>query len=714
MSKQNQSTANAKQDQSVQTSSGTRLTFAFDEHSLQLKAVISDGDQQQKLDLNSFRSKLDEEGFGDISVEDQTINDVLADMAAGKTGSTLLGERKPLIDLNFEYDSESRQLFAVIQNGSHPQDHSFSGIQEQLNAEGYGSFNVTNNDISNLTLKIQQNKHGRYKIGDKPLYTKVEFRLDKDTNELFADLSPSEEDTRLSKASMSELLKDSGFADFDIPPNALDKLLQQTTKNEHGSFAIGKRQDATIKITLDSEMMNAYISVSPPKGGRDLDESLLKIAMDNAGVYEKCCDQKVLEKVLKEKQAEELLFAYGTEPIAGENAKFEALVEEVVYTKPKENKAGKIDLREIVSFNLIDENTPLMRRIPAKQGKNGINVKGQVITATEAEDFPFADDLEGAAVSEKDPDLLVSTCKGHPVILERGVRVDNSIVVENVDMSTGNISYDGSVLIKGEVKPGMQVRVTGDIIVNGVVSKATLKARNNIKVKCGVLGSNPAKDGADSPPAILKAGGNIEAQYINLVEAQAGHDIIVKEYISHSKVEAKHQILVGQQGGKGKIFGGTCYGKIGVYTKALGADGGTKTYVYAGIPKEEHAKLDHLISTHEKRQTKAKQLTELKSKCEQALKLKPNEKNVQDKLAAIEKVLPALEKEVRKMEVTIDRLNTLFKTAKKAKVSVSSATFQNVHLSINGADFQIRQDGKGGIFEREGTSIRWGNYAPEK
>lgn len=673
-------------------------------------ATVVPAENENRLDMESLKEQLKEAGFGRLELAENICLTLLRKVKNCELDEVQLGKLPPCMAVRFEYKDDTRELFAVIEQVESGEEPSFHSIKSDLEDAGFGSFPIKNTDISNLLLKVKNAQVGKYAISKKPEFTKLRFSFDEESNALYAELSATEEEVLMSRETIQVGLKDGGYTNYYFEPNALDKLFNQINKNERGTYKIGERRDAAVSVTFDEEMMHAYMSVSPPQGGRDLDDNLLKKALDDAGIYAQCCDEKVLAKVVKEKSAENLLFATGKEPKDGSDASFEALVEEVIYSKPKETKTGKIDLREVVRFSLIEAGVDLMRRTPAIEGENGRNVKGQVITAREALDTPFDEDLPGAAISDSDPNVLVSICKGHPVIMPSGVKVDNSIEVENVDMSTGNINYDGSVLVRGEVKAGMEINVTGSIIVKGVVTKASLHAKNDITIECGVVGTDPKKDDNDSPPAVLKAGGNVKAQYLNLTEVHATGNVEVKEYISHCDVEAKKKVLVGQGGGKGKVFGGSCYGKVGVEANSIGANGDVKTLIVAGTSSEQQKQFDQLLEVHKNRTQQYSQLSALEIKYQKLLKENPTDIDKANKIKAIKKVIEQLDGEMEKMVHTINSVNQHLREVKKASIAVVKETFSNAIVSINGAEFKIKQESKGGIFVKEGEDIRWMNY----
>ncbi len=708
---------NHNQDAAASSSAGgnAHLTVTLSKNeSGGIVATFSPATKNANVDLTYLKEARTAINADDI-LSDNDLETILSQAKSGNTEQLTFGANQSPpaekgIALSLEYVDSSRELVAKIAASESEPPLTTERINAAIKAEGYEGFKISVNDVQTLTLKAKNEQFGQYTLGRKPIFTDVSFSFDESNNQLSAKLFECEQDIQIDRAELNNRLKAGGYESFHFKPNALEKLAQAIAKHSHGVYIIGEKRDASLKITFDEDFMQAFISVTPPEGGRDLDENILNVAISDAGIFRDCCDEKVLKKVLKEKPTEAIEFARGTQPVDGVDARFEALVEEVEYSAPVSDKTGKIDVREIVNFTLIEENVPVMRRIPPKHGVNGRNVKGQVITAVEALDTPFDDKLEGVIISSEDSNLLLSSCKGHPVILNTGVRVDNTVVVNNVDLSTGNIDYDGSVLVKGEVRAGMKIKVTGDIIVKGVVTKATLIAKNNITVECGVIGTDPSKEGEDSPPAILKAGGNIGAQYINLCEVFAGGDVLVREYISHSEINVKGHVKAGESGGKGRIFGGTCNAQKGIYAVSLGANGGVKTLVAVGAPKAQQQQYDLLNKNFADRSEKEAKLKKMLTKYEQELASNPQNIDIAKKSMSIKKLLIDLEVELKKMRAAIDKLAVYFKDSKNVNISVSKNTFTNVTLQVNGAEFTIRQDSKGGIFVKQGSDVRWLNF----
>ena len=88
----------------------------------------------------------------------------------------------------------------------------------------------------------------------------------------------------------------------------------------------------------------------------------------------------------------------------------------------------------------------------------------------------------------EDRKTLTADVDGHVMLVEGKVFVSNVLEVENVDISTGNIEYEGSVKVNGNVCTNFSVKAKGNIEVSGVVEGACLEADGNIIIARGMNG----------------------------------------------------------------------------------------------------------------------------------------------------------------------------------------------------------------------------------
>ena len=608
--------------------------------------------------------------------------------------------------LVLDYDPDTRELYGELLAGESPVELNNANVRQMIADHGYADLQIATKELNAMLAAVRKHTQGRYFIGIKPEYTDIRFKMDDSSGVVYAELSASEasSDPGITVDSLQHALDKAGFSDFYYKEGVLTKLLTAAKQNHYGRLDIGQRKDAEVLIEVDDEEMRAYISIKPPMGGSEFNNNLLKHALIAAHIDGRCCDKKVLARLLKEKTADKLLFAEGKLPTDGKDTQFEPLVTEVIYREQEQNTTGRIDFREVKDFTLVEPGTELMRRTPAVDGVNGYNVRGLPIPADHGEDIPWNTELKGVSVSSEDENLLVAEVKGHPVIKADGVDVDDTLVVNNVSMTIGNIDFDGSVLVKGEVMPGMTIKATGDIRVNGVVTGAKLIAKNNIVIGCGVIGSE--KDG-DSTKAQLVAGGDIYAQYANLCRLKAAGSVYVKEYISHCDTEAKHSVFVGQSGGKGKIFGGECYASESIAANSVGIDGGVKTYLTVGPAKSLQEQYAVLKEKQAGRLKQAAQLATALNTIMKDIKDNPTDLGNMNKAKKLQSLQKSVAEGLEKMGHVIEGIERKFKENRKAHILVTKHTQENVYIKVNGAQFFVRQEGKGGKFVKFGRDIRW-------
>lgn len=131
-------------------------------------------------------------------------------------------------------------------------------------------------------------------------------------------------------------------------------------------------------------------------------------------------------------------------------------------------------------------------------------------------------------------------------------------VTGHVGMASGNIHHPGSVTVTGDVLAGSVIDAEGDVVIGGVIEEALITCGGNLTVGGGILGGEHQ---------IIRAGGNIEAKFINESDVAAGGDIVVAKQISHSRVRSLGSVKVP----KGRIAGGTTIALLGIRMGTAGS-----------------------------------------------------------------------------------------------------------------------------------------------
>lgn len=377
--------------------------------------------------------------------------------------------------------------------------------------------------------------------------------------------------------------------------------------------------DGRFHLYVDNDHMAASISLEPPlNGGAAVAEEQVRAEMTARGVVAGILDD-VLRQTVEQGIGSYVCIAKGLEPTPGQPAVFTDLIE----SPPEHDAQGseeedddayaRIDYRDLGNLVLVTPGVPLMRRTPAVPSIPGFDITGKVIELPPISDEPFAEHLAGVEISPDDPNLLIASISGAPKIMEHGASVVALVEVDSVNLDTGNIDFDGSLKVRGDIVAGMKVHVTGDVVVAGTIEAADVHAGGNITVNGGIVGmaDTVATDGqAQSRAARLVCEGSVKARFISNAQIDARKMVAAEREIRQSFVDAGDCVVVGPPGSqKGAIVGGRTRAMMSVQAGVLGSMSAVRTEIQVGLNPRTDAKAEIL-------QQKRKELTEQQGKLE--------------------------------------------------------------------------------------------------
>ncbi len=154
-------------------------------------------------------------------------------------------------------------------------------------------------------------------------------------------------------------------------------------------------------------------------------------------------------------------------------------------------------------------------------------------------------------------------------------------VAEFVDFSTGNIDFDGSVLIRQGVRDRFVVKATRDIIIHGLVEAATIVCGGNFDCRRGIA----AKDRGQ-----IAVEGDADVGFLNNVRGEIkGHLTIRREIINCD-------LVIGQdlRCERGAIIGGTTTITGSLRAMTLGSEAESETVLVLGSVPLLTARLNEL------------------------------------------------------------------------------------------------------------------------
>ncbi len=423
-----------------------------------------------------------------------------------------------------------------------------------------------------------------------------------------------------------------------------------------------------IKFEMSKDHMNVTALFYPPTEGAQLlteDEVLSSIAYRKIvyGIQTDC-----IHEFFEHRQyCTEVPIAVGKKVKQGQNARVELHFNANLRPKPTLKEDGSVDYFHLNLINSVKEGDLLATLHPEVPGVPGVNVYGENIKPA-AVKSAYIKAGKNTILSE-DKMTLTSAKSGHVTIKDGKITVSDVMVVQNVDVATGNIDYEGSVEVKEMVASNFSVKAGGNIIVKGIVEGATLEAGADIVLECG------AKAGGD-----IKAGGNIITKFIEnaTVSAKGG---ITSECILHSTVTSGTEVNV--TGRRGFIAGGKVCAADKVQAKVLGSEMGTNTIIEVGSDPQVKIRLKELQKSMADAQ---KNMETIKPTIEGFSKmLKAGAKFTPDQVANVQKLVAmnkALSEQLQSNSQEYNELMEKLAEQKEAEVIVEGITYPGTTVSI--------------------------------
>jgi len=194
-------------------------------------------------------------------------------------------------------------------------------------------------------------------------------------------------------------------------------------------------------------------------------------------------DRQVLANLVTAPRSGTFVIAWGKPPRQGKDGCMQYLF--TYRTPQREETEENVDFREIFNVPSVNANTVLAIYHPAEKGEDGITVTGLPIPANPVIELNVRAG-KGASLS---PDGLsvISTISGRPRIKKqgRGVTISVDAVYQHegdVDIKSGNLRFNGDVVITGNITENMIVDINGNLKVMGFVSRSTVKVSGNLEV----------------------------------------------------------------------------------------------------------------------------------------------------------------------------------------------------------------------------------------
>jgi uncharacterized protein (DUF342 family) len=435
------------------------------------------------------------------------------------------------------------------------------------------------------------------KIIDESYMCDITLTIENEQRDLLMTLTPIEGKPKADLKKMQKAFKSSQYSTFLLIDGAMELLLVEltnATKDEEQedtvgiSAIIGNAVDASVTLTIAPENMSATLELKAGYGGKDVKNSdvinTLKEHKITKGIIKKNLINIVdAGKTLQGGKTISTEIARGVVSTLGIDGYIKYLVDDPSerILAPKKLDNGNVDMRELGDLVFVKAETKLAELIPPTAGINGFNIVGKIIAAIPGK-VSVIEEAEGSSFLDEKNNIIIAAIDGMPKHLNNSVSVSNLLEIEDIDVGTGNIRFDGSIFVKGDVREGMQLYASEDIVIGGVVESAMISSGGNISIAMGIIGRQISIDDELENSVLLHANGDVIAQFIQYTDIFAKNDIKVAQYISHSQITVEGDLWVGNienEKADGKIFSTFVHAGGVVNVGTLGSACGAMTHI---------------------------------------------------------------------------------------------------------------------------------------
>ena len=494
---------------------------------------------------------------------------------------------------------------------------------------------------------------------------------------------------------MERDLKAANIVDYDLEPvKAAMKEGFDQIKVKISSFVMTNVADGdeAFRIEVTEDRMMAKITFYPSEAPYDMDAILRKLRARNVvqGI-----DQTLLQALEAEREYNTpYIVAEGVPAEDGKAAVVEYMFQTEKDTRPEVDEEGNVNYKKLNIIANVQKGQLLAKLLQATDGVPGVNLNGDPIPPRKpkTEKLRYGKNI----VINDEKTELYAACNGLVKLFEGKVMVyDVFDVPNNVGPSTGDVEFEGSVIVHGNVITGFTVKAKGDVEVIGVVEGADIISGGNIILHKGIQGMGKGH---------ITAAGFVQARYIENAEVVSGGDVH-SEAILHSKVTSKGKVTV--EGKKGMISGGSLRVGEGVETKILGSHMGTVTTVEVGIEPgmlAEYADLKKSVPKMEGEVLKLDQVIDLLNKRKEVDGGLDDEKQEMYMSAVRNKIF--LSNKLKQGKMRFEELDEMVENKNSGYVKVTNEVYPGVQVSIGSVSTYVREEIRYVKFEKKGADVK--------
>ncbi len=381
-----------------------------------------------------------------------------------------------------------------------------------------------------------------------------------------------------------------------------------------------------------------------------------------------------------------VLIAQGLPARHGDDGYYEYFFRTEVARTPKQLPGGDVDYHDVEWFETVKKGQNLAVYHAATDGEDGMTVLGEPIPARRGREECI---LTGTGFERRSDEKTYRATKTGIISLHgTNLEVSDLIIMDEVNLATGDLIFDGNVLIRGNVGSGAKIRAGADLVIEGFVEAAQIECKGNVLLHQGMNGGGTGYIyargdivGCFFEAATLKAEGNIQGDYF------LNCDI------------ATHAML-NVTGKKGTLAGGKVYAERGMRAHDLGNHMSLPTRIKIGMVErlaERESEIDAQI-----RNVSVELCTLGNSHHEFQVKYPPEVRNAMPIYRKIEAAVYTKEKEMEQLMAKRQELEEEKKHVNSVQAVIDCHLYEGVTFEVDGSHWRskdllavtVRREGK--------------------
>ena len=455
---------------------------------------------------------------------------------------------------------------------------------------------------------------------------------------------------------------------------------------------ISSEEVAGIIIDISRDQMIATVRYDTSKGTKLPQVEDIKAALEEKGVVYGINEETIKNGVTR---LTPFVAAEGKQVQHGENARIERKFDLSQKNRPKIDEFNRADYKDMGLFVLVKKGDLLAVRIPQTEGTPGKNIFGLDVPARTGRPIPMP---QGKNTEVRNENELYATIDGQIVDSTRKIDIDPHLDIRSsVGTGTGNIDFTGSVSIKGNVEAGFVVKATGDIEIGGMVNGAEVYGRN-VVIKGGINGQNRG---------IVKAVEDVQAQFAENANIEAGRDVSIIDAILHSNVRAGNRVYVEER--RGIITGGSVAAGEEIRCKMAGNAAAVVTKLAVGVDPTVQKRYIEICRECKEDRGRLKQITQMLNTLSKIDVSRLPQQRI-DQINTLTRSQFPLAGKIKRAEKEIQALEEAMGRMKDGKIRVADTVYPGVRITINSVIMNVQSSIRRCLLTVKDERVNIGTY----